>query len=91
MQVSSGTTQAKRVVPQASHPEAARIDVDGLPVVGTVLYPSQAFYNSQDEDTGVASWSRLRWWSIKPVAVCSITGIPLHEVAVVKLQPARQL
>ena len=46
--------KAKKVVPQGSHPEADRIDKDGLPVVGTVLYPSQSFYNTQDDDTGAA-------------------------------------
>ena len=54
MQASGPAVKAKKVVPQGSHPEADRIDKDGLPVVGTVLYPSQSFYNTQDDDTGAA-------------------------------------
>ena len=47
-------------MPQGSHPDADRIDKDGLPVVGTVLYPNQSFYNTQDDDTGAAhAWSLI--------------------------------
>ena len=54
MQATSEAVNTKKLVPQPQHPEADRIDVDGLPVVGSVLYPNQAFYNSQDQDTGAA-------------------------------------
>ena len=59
MQAGGQSAKDKKVVPQGSHPDADRIDKDGLPVVGTVLYPNQSFYNTQDDDTGAAhAWSR---------------------------------
>ena len=48
----SQAVKMKRVSPGGSHPDADRIDIDGLPHVGAVLYPAQAWYNTEDVDTG---------------------------------------
>jgi len=37
---------------QAAHADAARIDADGLPHVGAVAYPDQAYYSALDSITG---------------------------------------
>ncbi len=37
---------------QAAHADAERIDVDGLPHVGAVVYPDQAYYSALDRVTG---------------------------------------
>ncbi len=36
---------------------AARIDVDGLPHVGAVVYPGQAYYSKVDRATGALTFS----------------------------------
>jgi len=39
-------------IAQAAHADAARIDADGLPHVGAVAYPDQAYYSALDSITG---------------------------------------
>ena len=38
--------------PEGGHKDADRIDVDGLPHVGAVVYPGQAYYSKKDKLTG---------------------------------------
>ena len=52
MQAGSRASSRKGVRPLRSYPEAERIDTDGLPHVGTVLYPGQAWHCIEDADTG---------------------------------------
>lgn len=37
---------------QAPHKDSDRIDIDGLPYVGSVVYPKQAYCSRQNLDTG---------------------------------------
>ena len=44
---------AEQVQPEGGHRNEERIDVDGLPHVGTVIYPGQAYYSRVDCATGM--------------------------------------
>jgi hypothetical protein len=40
------------VVPVGKHKAAARVDVDGLPMPGAVVWPGQTYYSTKDCVTG---------------------------------------
>ena len=44
---------AEQVQPERGHRNEERIDEDGLPHVGTVIYPGQAYYSKVDCATGM--------------------------------------
>ena len=50
LQAGSRTSKRKSVRQLASWPEAERIDADGLPHVGSVLYPGQSWHCTEDAD-----------------------------------------
>ena len=52
---------------QAAHADADRIDTDGLPHVGAVAYPDQAYYSALDQVTGALASTFQRWHSGRPV------------------------
>ena len=60
---------------QAAHADAERIDVDGLPHVGAVVYPDQAYYSALDRVTGMGlgsqSWM-APFFSALQLAVCEL-------------------
>lgn len=41
-----------KVVPVGKHKGADRIDVDGLPMPGAVIWPNQTYYSTKDTVTG---------------------------------------
>lgn len=61
---------------QAAHADADRIDADGLPHVGAVAYPDQAYYSALDQVTGApARLSCRRWHGGAPVMRSAAVGI----------------
>ena len=60
-----------RVAAPAKHAQAERIDADGLPHVGAVVWPKQSYYTSVDTLTGerAAAPSRCR---AKPPTGCAL-------------------
>ena len=41
-----------QVQAEGSYMNADRVDVDGLPHVGSIVYPNQAYYSTVDKVTG---------------------------------------
>jgi len=56
---SSAVTE-KGVVPGARHPEADTLDLDGLPHVGTVVWPGRGWLGLKDLATGRCAQKRLK-------------------------------
>ena len=65
MGISEESWAGMQVQAQGSHRNEERIDVDGLPHVGAVVYPGQGYYSKVDCATGALYWavhgSRLQW------------------------------
>ena len=45
------SVEALRVKPEAQHKDADKVGVDGLPHVGAVVWPSEAYYSTVDRMT----------------------------------------
>lgn len=63
---------AAGLVPPGSHPQSERIDRDGLPYVGAVVWPSQSYYSTVDK---VAVKVKQHTLSGEETAVVSQVGI----------------
>ncbi|CAL8465768.1 g5304 [Coccomyxa elongata] len=71
---SSAVTGPLKVKPQGVQKNDERIDVDGLPHVGAVVYPSQAYYSKVDCTTGKAKTGALKGEEVAVVDQVAIVG-----------------
>jgi hypothetical protein len=51
---------AARVQPAGQHKDAERLDKDGLPLPGSVVWPGQTFYTTKDMVTGKYKAHKLK-------------------------------
>lgn len=61
-----------RLAPPGSHPQSERIDREGLPHVGAVVWPDQSYYSTVDSVTGSVKQHKLKG---EETAVVSQVGI----------------
>ena len=54
MQEDSAAVRGKKMKATGAYAEAERIGPDGLPHVGAVLYPGQAYYSTLDPQSGMS-------------------------------------
>jgi hypothetical protein len=57
---SSGATSAAVVQPAGLHKDAERLDKDGLPLPGAVVWPGQTIYTTKDMVTGKYKAHKLK-------------------------------
>jgi DNA-directed RNA polymerase I subunit RPA2 len=69
-----GTPARPDLHPLGPHKDADRIDSDGLPHVGAVLYPGQAYACTLDTATGRASASKLKGEEVAVVDRVTVIG-----------------
>ncbi|KAK9845769.1 hypothetical protein WJX81_002042 [Elliptochloris bilobata] len=74
MPSSAAVTGVTRIQPQAAHANADRVDVDGLPHVGAVAYPDQAYYSALDQVTGRYKKGKVKGEEVATVEQVALVG-----------------
>ncbi|GLC33155.1 hypothetical protein PLESTB_000364600 [Pleodorina starrii] len=67
------------LVPEPNNKDGDRIEADGLPAVGSIIWPGQVYYSTRDENTGKYKAHKLKGEEVAVVDQVTLIGVSANS------------